>query len=111
MKYPEYSSREGDILVYDQEGFSVYKNEQLGLFFLVLNGKEVAFKNFGSLSEPMDLNCAKWISNWKANGKIQLIKLQNRVEDLLDEQMEIAEMLVDTNTQLNELLTELKFSV
>ena len=89
MKYKTFNFTSSMTPVFAQGKYTVYEVPDLGRWYLVKDNKELAWKNY-KVNSP---DYAHWIRGWEKVAEHQLLSLQSRVDELLDERDEILNLL------------------
>ena len=89
MKYKTFHYASSMTPIFAQGAYTVYEVPHAGRWYLIKDGKELAWKNY-KLKSP---DYAHWIGGWEKTAENQLISLQARVDALLDERDEILNLL------------------
>ena len=89
MKYKTFFYTSSMTPIFAQGEYTVYEVPHAGRWYLVKDGKELAWKNY-KLNSP---DYAYWIKGWEKTAEKQLSSLQVRVDALLDERDEILTLL------------------
>ena len=91
MKYPRFDFKNVELIFTvdtDHGTYEVYKVDPLRRYYLVKNGRDLAWKNYSSISMTFK-EAEKWVAKWRKNAKFQIEQLDERIADLQLEQAEI----------------------